>query len=167
MRLIDPILMEFDRECATTRKMLERIPDGKLAFRPHPKSMTLGHLANHLATLPLWIGSSILADGFDMAAPTEAPEPPASAAEIVTRFDAAVRGAKETLAQLDDARAMGTWTLRKGEVTFLAVPRIAVVRSILVSHSIHHRGQLSVYLRLVDVPVPMIYGPTADENPFA
>ncbi|KAA0254231.1 DUF664 domain-containing protein [Acidobacteria bacterium ACD] len=167
MRLIDPILMEFDRECATTRKMLERIPDEKLEFRPHAKSMTLGHLATHLATIPAWIAASVLDEGFDLAAPMDRPEAPERAAEVVAAFDASVKGAKEALAKLDDALAMGTWTLRKGDLTLMSVPRIAFVRSILLSHSIHHRGQLSVYLRLLDVPLPMVYGPSADENPFA
>ncbi len=165
MRMIDPILMEFDRECSTTRKVLERVDDAHLDFRPHEKSMTMRHLAYHLATLPHWIGDALLADGFDLAA-RKPPSPPATAAEIVQTFGAAVTRAKEAMAQLDDAKAMGDWSLRKGATSLLTLPRIALVRTILLNHSIHHRGQLTVYLRIAGIPVPPIYGPTADENPF-
>ncbi len=166
MRLIDPLLMEFDRECSTTRKLLERVPDEKLDWKPHEKSMTLGRLAFHLASLPHWIGGSVLLDGFDLASAAP-PPPPDKASEILAAFDAAVRQAKEAMAQLDDAKAMGEWKLSKGPVTFLSMPRLALVRTILMNHSYHHRGQLSVYLRLLNVPLPPMYGPTADENPFA
>ena len=165
MRMIDPILMEFDRECSTTRKVLERVDDAHLDFRPHEKSMTMRQLAYHLATLPHWIGDSLLSDGFDIAA-SRPPSPPATAAEIVQKFGAAVALAKEAMAQLDDAKAMGDCSLRKGGTSLLTLPRIALVRTILLNHSIHHRGQLTVYLRISGIPVPPVYGPTADENPF-
>lgn len=165
MRLIDPLLMEFDREASTTRKVLERCPDAKLLWQPHPKSMTLGKLATHLATVPTMVASSVLGDGLDLAG--IAPAPPAgTTAEIVRTFDTACAGAKAAMAQLDDARALGSWTLSRGGVTLMSLPRIAFLRTILLNHSVHHRGQLSVYLRLLDVPVPPIYGPSADENPF-
>jgi uncharacterized damage-inducible protein DinB len=165
MRMIDPLLMEFDRECSTTRKLLERIDDAHLDFRPHEKSRTLRELAYHVATLPHWIGGALLADGFDMAT-RKPPSPPATSAEIVQTFAAGVTLAKEAMAQLDDAKAMGEWSLRMGPVVVFALPRIALVRTILLNHSIHHRGQLSVYLRMVGASLPSIYGPTADENPF-
>ncbi|HQR46778.1 MAG TPA: DinB family protein [Thermoanaerobaculia bacterium] len=165
MRLIDPLLMEFDREASTTRKLLERCPDSKLGWQPHPKSMTLGKLATHLATIPSMVASSVLKDGLDLA--TVAPTPPlGTTAEILGAFDAACGGAKAAMAQLDDARALASWTLSRDGVTLLSMPRIAFLRTILLNHSIHHRGQLSVYLRLLDVPVPAIYGRSADENPF-
>jgi uncharacterized damage-inducible protein DinB len=166
MLMIDPLLMEFDRECGTTRKVLARVPDDKLAWKPHVKSMSLAELAHHIATIPAWIASSLLSDGIDMAKSSGFPKPPATAAEILAEFDEGVKGAKVAMGQLDDEKAMGTWTLRKGDVVVMAIPRIAFVRMILLNHSYHHRGQLSVYLRLLDVPLPSIYGPTADENPF-
>lgn len=166
MRMIDPILMEFDREAATTRKCIERVPQGSLAWKPHPKSASIGGLAQHLATIPKWIGDSLHAEGYDLAGAPKNPEPE-SVAKILEKFDDSVKGAKESLARLDDAKAMGSWTLSSGGKTLLSMPRIALVRGILLNHSYHHRGQLSVYLRLLDVPVPSIYGPSADENPFA
>lgn len=166
MRLIDPLLMEFDRESATTRKLLERLPAERLSWKPHEKSMALGALGHHLATIPAMISGHVLADGLDFAALGEMPKAPETVEGILAEFDGAVKGAKQALAQLDDARAMGAWTLRKGETVFMQVPRIGFVRSILLNHSIHHRGQLSVYLRLLDVPLPPVYGPSADENPF-
>jgi uncharacterized damage-inducible protein DinB len=167
MRLIDPLLMEFDRECSTTRKLLERVPEGKNSWQPHPKSMTLGRLAMHVATLPDW-SASLAGDGFDIADPNASavPEPPARASEIAGIFDDRVKAAKAALAALDDGRAMGSWTLSVRGTPMFSMPRLAVVRSFILNHSIHHRGQLSVYLRLLDVPLPPIYGPTADENPF-
>jgi uncharacterized damage-inducible protein DinB len=166
MRMIDGLLMEFDREASTTRKVIERCPDAKLGWQPHAKSMTLGKLAHHLATIPAFVGMSVLKDGLDFAAAPPVPPVPATTAEIVKTFETACAAAKGAMAQLDDARAMGTWTLSQGPVTLMAMPRIAFLRTILLNHSYHHRGQLSVYLRLLDVPVPSIYGPSADENPF-
>ncbi len=167
MRMIDPLIMELDRECATTRKLLARVPDDKMSFKPHEKSSSLGALAWHVATIPAWIGMSVLGDGYDFATGEKPPAQPQTAAEMVTHFDTFLGGAKESLAQLDDEKAMGLWTLKAGGKEIFSMPRIALVRSILLNHSIHHRGQLSVYLRLLDVPIPSIYGPSADENPFA
>lgn len=166
MRMIDPLLMELDRECATTRKLLARVPDDKLSWAPHAKSMTLGKLAWHLAVLPGWIGASALTDGWDFASGSQPPAP-ATSAEILAAFDANVASAKVNLAGLDDDKAFGLWTLSANGKEIFSMPRIALVRSILLNHSIHHRGQLSVYLRLLDIPVPAVYGPSADDNPFA
>jgi uncharacterized damage-inducible protein DinB len=166
MRLIDPLLMEFDREASTTRKLLERLPDAKLSWAPHAKSFTLARLAKHLATLPGWIAGTLLADGFDLGTAPPPGEPPRATVEILKAFDENVGNAKAALAQLDDTRAMAAWTLSMNGKTLMQMPRIAFVRTILLNHSIHHRGQLSVYLRLLDVPVPPMYGPTADEDPF-
>ena len=165
MRLIDPLLLEFDRESAATRKCLERLPADKLTWQPHPKSMSLGDLAGHVATLPGWIGGSLLADGFDLSAGMERP-PVDTPERILAAFEASSRAAKSAMAQLDDAKAMEEWTLSNKGQAILSMPRIALVRTILLNHSYHHRGQLTVYLRLLDVPVPGIYGPSADENPF-
>jgi uncharacterized damage-inducible protein DinB len=167
MRLIDPSILELDREAASTRKMLERVPEGKNDWAPHPKSMTLGKLATHVATLPRWTGF-LKEDGFDAGLNSVGtPPPPPTTAGLVALFDKNVADAKTDLNGLDDARAMGLWTLSmKGKPVF-SMPRLAVVRMLILNHTVHHRGQLSVYLRLLDVPVPGMYGPSADENPFA
>jgi uncharacterized damage-inducible protein DinB len=167
MRLIDPLLMELDREASTTRKVLERVPDDRLGWAPHPKSFTAGKLAWHLATLPGWVAESVGAEGLDVAAAPKRPPVPATTKEIVETFGANVDAAKKALARLDDAAAAGEWTLSMAGRVLMAMPRAAFVRNILLNHSYHHRGQLTVYLRLLDVPVPPVYGPTADENPFA
>ncbi len=168
MRLIDPLVMEFDRECATTRKVLSRVPADKLSWKPHPKSSSLGQLARHVATLPHWIGDSLLQGSYDVASggADAAKKDPASVTELLETFEAAVKTATAAMASLDDAAAMGPWTLKRGSAVILEMPRLALVRTILLNHTIHHRGQLTVYLRLLDVAVPSIYGPSADENPF-
>ena len=168
MRMIDPLLMEFDRECSTTRKVLSRVPADKLSWRPHAKSYSLGQLAQHIASLPHWIAGSLLPGEFDMAkgGGDFSPKEAASVEAVLKTFDESAAAAKAAMAQLDDARAMGLWTFRNGAAVIMEMPRIALVRTILLNHGIHHRGQLSVYLRLLDVPVPAIYGPSADENPF-
>ena len=169
MRMIDPLIMEFDREAATTRKVLSRVPGDRFAWKPHEKSYSLGLLAQHLATIPHWIGGSLLSGGFDLAAAGADVKlkEPASAEALLATFDGSVRTAKAAMAELDDTKAMGSWAFRMGDKVLMEMPRIALVRNILLNHSIHHRGQLSVYLRLLNVPVPSIYGPSADENPFA
>jgi uncharacterized damage-inducible protein DinB len=166
--MIDPMLMEFDRECSTTRKVLSRVPADKLSWKPHAKSYSLGQLAQHIAGLPHWIAGSLLPGGFDMATRGAdfAVKEPASTQSMLATFEESVSAAKAAMAQLDDAKAMGPWTLRMGSKVIMEMPRIALIRTILLNHSIHHRGQLTVYLRLLDVPLPSVYGPTADENPF-
>jgi uncharacterized damage-inducible protein DinB len=165
MRLIDPLLLEFDREASATRKCLERLPADKLSWKPHEKSMSLGALAGHVATIPAWIGGSLLADGYDFSKGMDRP-PLDTPEQILAAFDASVKQAKGAMAQLDDAKATGEWTLSNKGQTVFSMPRIALVRTILLNHSYHHRGQLTVYMRLLDVPVPAIYGPSADDNPF-
>ena len=128
--------------------------------------MSIGGLAQHLATLPGWMGDTLLLDGYDVASAPKNPEPE-SVAQIVAKLDENVKKAKSAMAQLDDAKAMGEWKLSMAGKTLIALPRIGLLRSILLNHSCHHRGQLTVYLRLLDVPVPSLYGPSADENPFA
>jgi uncharacterized damage-inducible protein DinB len=165
MRLIDPILMEFDREASTTKKLLERLPEASFGWAPHPKSMTLQGLGWHLATIPEWIAAGLLLEGADLSTRAKTPAPGSTAA-IVEAFGANCSAVKGAMSQLDDAKALGAWSLSSGGVKVLEMPRIAFLRNVLLNHSIHHRGQLSVYLRLLDVPIPMIYGPSADENPF-
>ena len=166
MRIVDAILMELDREAVTTRRILERVPSDKLGWRPHPKSMTLGQLALHIAQVPGNIAGFVaspvlqLPSEFKQAAAT-------STAEVLSTLDQGLVKAKGILNGLDDATIMSTWELKSGEKTVLSMPRLAVVRSILLNHWYHHRGQLAVYLRELDVLIPSIYGPSADENPFA
>jgi len=159
----DGLLAEYDHEMGTTRRLLERIPDDKLAWKPHDKSRAFGEIATHLANLPTW-GSTILSQAsFDLAAAPPNRAAGASRAEILALFDATT---SETRALMDksDAEYMAPWSLKRGEHEMFTLPRIAAFRSFVVNHTIHHRGQLSVYLRLNEIPVPAIYGPTADEG---
>ncbi len=162
MGIKDGLLAEFDHEAATTRKLLERLPDEKLGWKPHAKSMSLGGLGTHLANLPTWAGTILNEPSFDVTNETRATEL-ASRAAIVDTFDV---NAKRARAWMDktDAEYAGRWTLLRGGQEMFSLPRIAALRSFVMSHIIHHRGQLSVYLRLIDVPVPAIYGPSADEG---
>jgi uncharacterized damage-inducible protein DinB len=162
MAEIDPILAELSREAQTTRRVLERIPPDKLAWRPHAKSKTIGELAWHVAAIPGRIASVVQEDEVDAAKFPQAPMPE-TAAGIVDGFDQSIARAKELLAGLDDAALARTTTLRRGERRIFSGPKRELLRAVLLNHGYHHRGQLSVYLRLLDVPVPSIYGPTADE----
>ena len=162
MPLVDALLPEFDHEMTVTRKLLERVPDDKLAWRPHEKSMALGELASHLSNIPNWAGTILNDLSFDLASlPHQTPK--ASRAEILALFD---ESTKTTRALMDksDAEYMAPWSLKRGGQDMFSMPRIAAFRSFVLSHTIHHRGQLSVYLRLNQIPVPPIYGPTADEG---
>jgi uncharacterized damage-inducible protein DinB len=166
MKMIDGLLAELEQEAETTRRVLERIPQAHLTWKPHPKSMSLGQLALHVATVPGMVA--------ELAAADTIPEPPsfvqpeaATAAELVPSLIASVAKARQTLGGFDDARMTGMWRLQSGGQEILAMPRAAVVRTIMLNHWYHHRGQLLVYLRLLNQSVPSVYGPTADENPFA
>ncbi len=164
MRLVDPILAEFDQEAPTTRRVLAAVPGDKLTWKPHPKSMSLGRLAQHVAEIQGRLAEATIADSFDVAA-GPGPEP-TTHAEIMEIFETGLARAKEIIGQTSDDRCHAGWTvLRQGD-PLMTLPRIAVYRSFLMNHLYHHRGQLSVYLRLLDVPVPHIYGPSADDNPF-
>ena len=163
MALKDALLAEYDHEMGTTRKLLERVPDDKLAWKPHVRSMALGELATHLSNIPTW-GATILNDSsFDLAAAPPNLTPKATRAEILALFDDST---KKTRALLDrgDADYTAPWTLKRGGHDMFTMPRVAAFRSFVLSHTIHHRGQLSVYLRLNDIPLPSIYGPSADEG---
>jgi uncharacterized damage-inducible protein DinB len=166
MSIAESFLAKIDQEAATTKRVLERVPGDKLSWKPHEKSMSLGQLALHIATIPGSIVALITPDAFELPSSFDSPEP-ASSEALVPALESSVATAKEFLAGLDDEAALSTWTLSKGDRTIMAVPRIGMVRSIMLNHWYHHRDQLSVYLRLLDVPVPSIYGPSADENPFA
>jgi len=164
MPIIDSILMELDQEAATTRKVLERVPEASLGWKPHPKSMSLGQLSLHVASIPGRLAEIISKDSFE---PSQSGQPAAaSKAELLSTLEKEHAQAKSILGKMDDAFLQAPWSLTRGGHVLLKVPRISVIRSILLNHWYHHRGQLSVYLRLLDVPVPSIYGPSADENPF-
>ncbi len=165
MSLSEALLMEFDQEAQTTKRVLERVPDDKLAWKPHPKSFSLGQLALHIASGPGQIAAAVVPDS--MEAPDFTHPEPKSRQEILETFAKSTASARATLKSMDDARLVSMWSLTKNGKTLMEMPRIGFLRSILMNHIYHHRGQLSVYLRLLDVPVPSIYGPSADENPFA
>jgi len=166
MKMIDGLLAELEQEAQTTRRVLERIPQAHLSWKPHPKSMSLGQLALHVATVPGNVA--------EIAAADTIPEPPsfvqpeaATAAELVPALTESVAKAKRALGGFDDARMGAMWRLQSGGRDIMAMPRGAFVRAIMLNHWYHHRGQLLVYLRMLDLSVPSVYGPTADENPFA
>jgi uncharacterized damage-inducible protein DinB len=163
MAIKDGLLAEFDHEMGTTRKLLERLPDAKLSWRPHARSMSLGGLATHLSNLPNWGGTILNEASFDLAAaPANTPEL-TSRADILQAFG---ESTTKTRAWLDksDAELAAPWSLRRGGQEMFTLPRVAAFRTFVLYHVVHHRGQLSVYLRLNDIPVPAIYGPSADEG---
>lgn len=166
MNVSAPFLQELAMEAATTRRVLERVPESSLAWRPHAKSMSLGQLALHVATLPRMVADFVTGDSLDFSV-ADAPSPAVgSHADLMTAFDGSIAHATSYLESLSDERLMAAWTLKRGETALFSAPRAGVLRSFLFNHWYHHRGQLVVYLRLLDVPVPSVYGPTADENPF-
>ncbi|HKS76601.1 MAG TPA: DinB family protein [Terriglobales bacterium] len=160
-----PILNELSEEAAATRRLLERVPNDKLGWKPHAKSRTLGELANHIASIPLMAERVATTDEFNAPAP---PQPvPTTVQEIRDNFQKNLQRAEQALSELSEQKAHGDWRLvfRGKEVFKLA--RVAILRKTVLNHTYHHRGQLGVYLRLLEVPVPVVYGPTADENPFS
>jgi len=163
-RIADSFLAEMDQEAQTTRRVLERVPGDKLSWKPHTKSMSLGQLALHVATIPGGVAQILSNDSFEV--PSFDQPAAKSATELIPALDESVRTAKQVLGGMEDSKLMGTWKLTKNGKELMAAPRVAMVRSIMLNHWYHHRGQLSVYLRELDVPVPSIYGPSADENPF-
>lgn len=167
MRISDTFVDELTLEAATTKRVLERVPEAHLGWQPHRKSMSLGQLALHVATLPSLVAQFLSGDVLDFDSVPKDPPTVANHEELLAVFASSTEQARSYLADLSDERATATWRLVAGERNLLAAPRAAMVRSLLFNHWYHHRGQLVVYLRLLDVPVPSVYGPTADENPFA
>ena len=165
MALIDTLLQELEQEAQTTRRVLERVPDAHLGWKPHAKSMTLGQLAMHIALVPGGVAEAAAQPS--MQRPLFPQPSPSSASELVPLLEDSVKRARKALEGLDDTSLAATWRILDGEQEILAMPRVAFLRSIMLNHWYHHRGQLSVYLRQLNVPVPSIYGPSADENPFA
>jgi uncharacterized damage-inducible protein DinB len=157
------LLPEFDIEMATTRRLLERVPDAKGSWKPHDKSTGLGDLAQHIATLAGFGALIVTERGRDVTTAGMRPPRFASTKALLETFDENVRKSREAIAGATDAHLAESWALRVGDRVIFDLPRAAVLRTLLMNHIIHHRGQLSVYLRLNDVPLPSIYGPTADE----
>ncbi len=164
MAMIDSILQELEHEAKTTRRVLERVPDNQLGWRPHKKARTLGELALHVAGTP---GAVATIAAQSEIQPPEFKDPvPTNASELIPALDESVATAKRLLGSMDDATLNATWRMKRNGQEILAMPRAALLRSIMLNHWYHHRGQLSVYLRELGVAIPSIYGPSADENPF-
>jgi len=166
IKMLEPMMGEIQQEAATTKRVLERVPGDKLSWKPHSKSMTLGQLAIHVATIPGAIATMAQQEAFDVSKASFEPPQPASTADLLKALDESIKTAETALGGLSESSATGTFRLVYGEKEIFALPRIAMLRSIMLNHWYHHRGQLSVYLRLLDIPVPVIYGRSADENPF-
>lgn len=167
MAIRDSLLPEFDLEMASARKTLERVPDAKLGWKPHPKSGTMGWLASHVADIGSWAVMTITQDSVDIepnGLPMQPPAPPKSSQEILEKFDKNVKQARAALSSVGDAELMKPWSLLKNGKPLMTMPKAACLRAFVMNHLIHHRAQLGVYLRLNDVPVPSIYGPSADES---
>jgi len=167
MTIAESMLPEFDHEYAMTRKTLERAPEDKFDYKPHEKSMSMAMLLGHLAELPSWGVLITEQDNFDVA-PTDGPkwEPfaPKNKEEVLAKFDESTEAARKALASCSDEAMMQPWSLLSGGKTEFTMPRVAVLRSMIFNHNVHHRAQLGVYLRLNDVAVPATYGPSADEG---
>lgn len=165
MSIAGSFIPELDHEMATTRSLLERVPDGKNDWKPHVKSTSLGELSSHIASLVSWIPIVLNEPELDLnpagGKPLRTPNLPSASARVAV-FDENVKNARAALGKMADDGIMDPWTLRSGEHVIATLPRAVVLRSVVMNHIVHHRGQLSVYLRLLDVPLPPIYGPTAD-----
>ena len=165
MAIADALIGELEQEGATARRVLERVPGDKLTWKPHDKSMSLGRLALHVAQVPAFVAG--LAEQNPAAFPDSMEQAEASSAEqLLTVHDEGLTKATQIVQGFDDAAMMESWSISAGGKTLMTMPRVAFLRALMLNHWYHHRGQLSVYLRLLDVPVPSIYGPSADENPF-
>ena len=161
MSMAETLLPEFDHEMATTRRVLERVPSEKADFKPHPKSFSMAHLAQLVSGMPSWVARTLRVSELDLGGFAGYSNQKTEA--LLDQFDKNVKDAREAIASSSDADFMKIWKLTGNGQVYMSMPRAAAVRS-HINHLIHHRGQLSVYLRLVDVPVPSIYGPTADER---
>lgn len=162
MPLIDPLIAEFQQEAASTRKVLEVCPDADFEWKPHAKSMSLGHLASHIAEIPSWITLMLTTTELDFAKGDYVPKPCKSRSDLVATHDKNVSDALKQMQGTSDKDLAVNWTMRHGAQIFFTLPRNIVMRTWCYSHLFHHRGQLTVYLRLKDIPLPNVYGPTAD-----
>jgi uncharacterized damage-inducible protein DinB len=166
MSIAQGLLAEFDMESANTRRTLARLPEDKLDWTPDPKSMSLGRLAAHVAEMPGWAALALSTDELDFAASPYTPAVAKSAAHALEIADENAKAARAAIAAATDEDFMKPWTLRSGDQIFFTMPKIAVIRGMVMNHTIHHRGQLTVYYRMTGVPVPALYGPSADETSF-
>lgn len=164
MSIAESLLPEFDHEMGVTRRAIERVPDGNFSWAPHERSMTLGRLAEHLAEMPYWCSAALKQDRLDVSSgkPTGY-ETPVTRDAVLALFNRHLTEARTALVGRTDAELMAPWTLSAQGKEIFTMPKVAVLRSFVMNHMIHHRGQLSVYLRLQGVPVPSMYGPSADE----
>ena len=165
MPLIDALLPEFDREMGLTRKLLDRVPDGQFDWKPHPTSVTLGRLAEHLAEMPAWAAMTMTQSTLEMA--TQRPpeyQRPATRDAVLAMFDANLKNGRGNLAGKTDGEFMAPWMLTAGGKEVFTMPKVAVMRNFVLNHMVHHRGQFSVYLRMLGVKIPSIYGPSGDEQ---
>jgi uncharacterized damage-inducible protein DinB len=169
MSIAQSLLPEFDQEMANTRKTLERVPDKKWDYKPHVKSGTMGWYAGHLSNIPGWATVTVKQDSFDLAPaggqPVQQPGPK-NLKEALAIFDKNVAEARKALQSASDELLLKPWSLQKAGQNLMTLPKVAVLRGFVFSHIIHHRGQLTVYLRLNDIPVPALYGPSGDEGSF-
>jgi len=167
MSIAQGLLAEFDMETASTRRTLERLPEDKLDWTPDPKSMSLGRLAAHVAEMPGWAAMTMSTNELDFAAGSYTPAVAKSREQVLKLADDNASAARAAIAAASDADFMKPWTLRNGDQVYFTMPKIAVLRGMVMNHTIHHRGQLTVYYRMNGVPVPALYGPSADEPGFA
>ncbi len=165
--MIEALISEIQVEAATTRRVLDALPQEKYSWKPHERSMSAGVLATHMARFPQGLFSVICTPSFDVGSIKGTAESLTTKAELLKTFDDGVQAVTEGLLKMPEAQASEIWAFKKGEQTLVELPRISAVKTLILNHLIHHRGQLSVYLRLLDVPVPSIYGPSADVNPFS
>jgi uncharacterized damage-inducible protein DinB len=165
MALKDALLPEFDHEMGTTRRVLERVPEAEFAWKPHDKSFNLGQLAGHVANIPHWVDAIVQNTVFDVATAEDTrPRIPESTGWLLSQFDKNVGSARAGIAGMSDPEFLAPWTFKNNDQVIFTMPRAAALRSFIMNHLIHHRGQLTVYLRLKNVPLPPVYGPTADEQ---
>jgi uncharacterized damage-inducible protein DinB len=165
--LMESMLNEFREEAGITRRALQRVPADKLGWKPHPKSMSLGQLSLHIATIPGGLSRLAQQDSFDVTQASFDPPQPKTMEEVLAAHEQSVLDAEKCLEGMTEQQAQAKWRLMKKDKEIFNKPRIDILRSIMLNHWYHHRGQLSVYLRLLEVPVPVIYGRSADENPFS
>jgi len=164
MSIAQKLLPELKYEASNTRKVLERLPDEHFDWKPHEKSFSLGQLAAHIANLPSWLTIALSTDEFDLASGGFARTDDKNFSDVMNRFEAKINAASEALSAASDEKLTGTWLLKKGGVKMLELPRVAVIRSMVMNHTIHHRGEMIVYMRLLNLKVPGLYGPSADEQ---
>ena len=166
IKMLEPMISEIHQEGVITKRVLERVPPDKLSWTPHPKSMTLGKLAFHVASIPGNLSKLAQGDERELNPAVFDPPAPKDKHELMTTLEESIKSAQEYVAGLNESTAFATWRLKANGKEVIAMPRVTLLRTIMLNHWYHHRGQLSVYLRLLDVPVPVIYGRSADENPF-